>query len=217
MRRALLPIVAFTVVGLNCGREIPLESQPPTAVNGYRIEGTMSDGLGRPLMDLPVRLFYDPAFSNTDSIPDPGYAGTNEFVRVSVYDSDANPVRQLFSGVVQETTIVITWDHLDDGGNAVGSGLYNVEFVVGSQIRKSYDVIVDGNVTAYTDSLGHYVIREKNLPVGATVPYYNGGNFLGWYRLDPSVYLEFDTQSGPRTYHVGLDKDVVTEFSAVIQ
>ena len=208
-----------TMILAGCERDIPVAATSTIPVSGYRIEGTITDGLRRPLVGVPIRLFYDPTFVGTDSIPTMSYLlqAVNEFVRVLVYTSSGQFVRSLFAQTVTDTAIVIIWDQRSDAGVPVASGLYSVQYRVGSEIRKSYDVIVDGNITATTDSAGFYSVNETNLPVGAVVQYYNGLTFLGWYRLEPSVFLQIDAPTLNRIYHVALEKNIVTEFSLIVE
>jgi len=204
---------------LGCERQIPLVPVAEVPINGYQIEGTMLDGLKRPLVGVSIRMYYDPTYVGSDSVPNRSYTpqAASELVLVRVYDSAGLFVKLLFQGTISDSSITILWDGRNGGGAPAPSGLYTVRYSVGSEVRTSYPVIVDGNVTAVTDTAGHYTIGNTNLPIGSVVPYLNGTTFLGWYRIDPSVFLEVQAPSLSRTYHIALEVNVITEFSLIIE
>jgi len=208
-------VVAF----VGCERQIPVAPVQQAPINGYQIEGTMTDGLKRPLVGVSIRMYYDPTYVGSDSVPNRSYMpqAASEFVLVRVYNAGGLFVKLLFQGTISDTSITVLWDGRDASGAPAPSGLYTVRYSVGSEVRTSYPFIVDGNITAVTDTAGHYSIGNINLPIGSVVPYFNGTTFLGWYRIDPSVFLEVQAPSLNRTYHIALDVNVITEFSLIIE
>lgn len=215
--RLLAGMIAIAFFG--CERQIPVVPVQQAPITGYQIEGTMTDGLKRPLVGVSMRMYYDPTYVGSDSVPNRSYTpqAASEFVLVRVYNSGGLFVKLLFQGTISDTAITVLWDGRDAGGGPAPSGLYSVRYSVGSVVRASYPFIVDGNVTAVTDTAGFYTIGNINLPIGSIVPYYNGTTFLGWYRIDPSVFLEVQAPSLSRTYHIALDVNVITEFSLIIE
>ncbi len=203
-----------------CDRRGPGITDPEIPVIGYRIEGVVTDELARPVADVQVVLYYDLSPESGDSVTR-AYtpADTSEFIIVRVLDASGATVRQLYAGQApQGSDLYIVWDERDSLGNTVRSGLYSIVFTVSGQVRKSYRLIVDGNLNAVTDSLGRFEIPESDLPVDEIAPFYDeDSRFLGNYRITDQVYLLFTAPSyTSRTFHIVLAKNRVTNFSAIL-
>jgi hypothetical protein len=206
---------ALVLISLACEREIPPLIEPVT-VSGYRVEGLISDRLGNPVRGVPIALHYDyeladqgPPPSKTYQVVDP-----NKTIRVIVYDRGNRFLRLLFQGRSSLGPLVVEWDQRDALGSLVPSGVYSVQYVVDGQTMMSYPVTVSGRITARTDSLGHYVISDENLPVGFyPVPLYtpDGTSYLGNYRISSYVLLEFQLEPR-RVAGVSLVRDRVTRY-----
>jgi hypothetical protein len=206
-------VSALALLVLACEREIPpvIETE---SFSGYRIEGIVSDRLGNPVRGVPIALSYD--YELVDDAPPPSktyeVVDENKSIRVAVYDRENRLLRLLFQGHASPGPLLVGWDQSDNIGNPVPSGVYSVQYIVDSQLKMSYPVTVSGAVTARTDSLGHYVIPDKNLPVGFyPVPLYSsdGRSYLGSYRISSYMVLEFQLEP-KRAAGVVLMKDQVT-------
>lgn len=166
------------------------------SVDGYRIEGTVLDGLDQPINNVPVSLYYSPDFISNTPEPVREYTleSPGEFVNIDVYDDENTLVRNLYSGTPGAPTIYVPWDQRRNSGSLVGSGIYTVRVTVGGNLRHSYVEFVNGRVTAQTDANGVFTISDLHLPIGySPVPIYSTqGTFTGIYRVTNLVYLEFN-------------------------
>jgi hypothetical protein len=215
LSRTFLPI-ALCVLLQACEREIPPVGTS-TTVTGYRIEGFVLDGLGNPVRGLPIAIYYDYGLVDAGPPPTKVFQPTvpTQFVRVTVYDRFDVPVVTLFQGrSPEEGTLQVNWDQRDAGGNPVPSGAYTVQYIVDGKTQLSYPVVVSGNVVTSTDSTGHYVIPDKNLPVGFyPVPLYSADNskFLGNWQITADIIVELRLQPS-RYWSVVVTRDQITEF-----
>ncbi len=164
-------------------------------ISGFRIEGTVLDGLEQPVSDVPVALFYILDFLGNSPVPTREYTIETpaESVNIDVYDYENGLVRNLYAGTPVGPTIYVPWDRRRNSGNIVGSGVYFIRVTVGGELRHSYTESVNGNVTARTDFNGVFTIPGVHLPVGfSPAPVYeSNGSFTGNYRITDWVRLEF--------------------------
>ncbi|MEX2117358.1 MAG: hypothetical protein WEB37_10760 [Bacteroidota bacterium] len=182
-------------------------------LEGFRIEGTVLDGLEQPFNNIPVSLFYSLEFiDNTVPVRDYTIQTPGESVNVDVYDYENGPVRNLYAGTPGGPTIYIPWDQRENNGVLVGSGVYTIRVTVGGGLRHSYVETVNGRVTAQTDANGVFVIPGVHLPVGfSPAPVYNsGGAFTGNYRVMDRVLLEFSVGGITHAYSARLVTGQVT-------
>jgi hypothetical protein len=203
-----------------CERELPFEAPAEKPISGYQIEGYVTDHLGNPLKSVRVALWYDYEFVDTLRPPPSSFYvdDATKIARIRVLNRSQIVVAVVFEGLAPAGFMDLEWNKRDAFGNPVPSGVYTVEFSLGGVSRTSYSVVVDGAVTAVTDSLGHYVIQNERLPVGFyPVPRYSSldSHFLGNYRITPLVVLELylDIHRGTS---VTLTKDRVTRRDFVI-
>ncbi|MEX1140459.1 MAG: hypothetical protein WEB33_05505 [Bacteroidota bacterium] len=189
---------------------------PNSTVEGYRIEGTVRDGLEQPFNNVSIALFYsmDPINNNAPvreyTIETPG-----EFVNIDVYDADSVLIRNLYAGTPGGPTVFEPWDKLKNDGALVGSGVYTVRVTVGGMLRHSYVEVVNGNVTAVTNADGVFAIPGVYLPIGySPAPVYNSaGAFVGNYRISDRAYLECNVGGVTYGYSVRLVEGFVTRAS----
>jgi hypothetical protein len=176
--------------------------------DGFRIEGTVLDGLEQPMDNIPVSMFYSLEFIGNTPVPVRDYTleSPGEFVNIDVYDGENVLVRNLYAGTPAGATVYVPWDQRRNSGSFVGSGVYTVKVTVGGNLRHSYVELVNGRVTAQTDVNGVFVIPDVHLPVGySPAPSYNNqGTFTGNYRILNWVYLEFNVGGIVYTYSVPL-------------
>jgi len=205
---------------LGCERELPYQAPPEKPIVGYQIEGYITDRLGIPLRGVRVAVWYDYEFVDTLRYPTPIFFvdDSTKVARVQVFDRNRKVKAVLFSGRSPVGFMEVAWDKRDAAGVSVPSGIYTVDFSMGGVSRASYTVVVDGAVTAVTDSLGHYVIPDENLPVGFyPVPRqgYSDPRSSSNYRITPFVALELylDFRRG---ISLSLTKNQVTRRDFII-
>ena len=210
--RLMIVVLLGGVVG--CERELPYQAQAQKPIVGYQIEGYITDHLGVPLKGVRVALWYDYELVDTIRVPTPSFVvdDTTKIARIQVLDRSRRVKAVLFEGRSPVGLMDTEWDKRDASGVPVPSGVYTVDFSLNGVLRASYTVVIDGAITAATDSLGHYVISGENLPVGFyPVPRYtsSGHSFYGNYRITPLVALELylDVHRGSS---LTLNKDQVT-------
>lgn len=215
-----LVLVVFLGGVLGCERELPYVAPAEMPIAGYQIEGYVTDQLGVPLKNIRIALWYDYEFVDTLRLPSPSFFvdDSTKDVLVRVFDRIQKVEAVLFEGHSPVGPVDTAWNRRDASGNPVPSGVYMVDFSLNGVSRASYTVVVDGAVTAVTDSLGHYVIPDENLPVGFyPVPRYSSldPTFYGNYRITPLVALELYIGLHPGT-SFSLNKDQVTRQDFII-
>ncbi len=202
-----------------CERDLPFVVPPPEPISGYQLEGYVTDRLGIPVKNLPIALWYE--FDYVDGIAPYRMFyvdNSNASSLVRVLDHNNRVKRVLFQGRAQLGVLDIAWDQEDSLGHLVPTGIYTIEFREDGVQKNSYTSIVNGNVTATTDSLGHYMISDDFLPVGYyPAPLYNNDdtNFLGNYQISSYVVLEFYLPTH-RATSVTLTPDQVTRLDYTI-
>ena len=216
MRVCTLCLMSIVLLGgvLGCERELPYQVSPENPIAGYQIEGYITDRLGTPLKGVRVGVWYDYEFVDTVRVPTPSFFvdDTTRLVRVQVLNRRQRVIAVVFEGRAPIGIIDLTWGKRDASGVPVQSGVYTVDFSLNGVSRASYAVVIDGAITTVTDSLGHYVIPDENLPVGFhPIPRYTSADsqFYGNYRITPLVVLELylDIHRGAS---LSLTKDQVT-------
>ena len=118
----------------------------PTTVDGeryvYQIRLTTLEGLVTMSSQVEIEVHHDgqprvrravvgqnfpnpfnPSTSIVFELPRPMQA------RLEIYDVRGRRIRTLFSGPAQAGSTTVDWDGLDDGGNAVASGVYTYALV----------------------------------------------------------------------------------------
>jgi hypothetical protein len=213
MRLAIALVLGGT---LGCEREVPFEPTPDQPINGYQLEGYVTDRLGTPVRGLRIALWYDYGYIDSNDPPPRQFTVSDSTMNliVSVRDAGGNVRRILFEGHTSVGAHSYSWDQKDSFGDEIPSGVYTVDFSVNGVSKYSYTVIVDGAVSAVTDSLGHYVIPNDLLPVGFyPAPLYGSDDstFVGNYQITSYVTLEFYLGGHPSA-GVSLTQDQVTRF-----
>jgi hypothetical protein len=211
---ALALMAALSASG--CERELPHEATVSQSITGYQIEGYVTDRLGVPVKNVRIALWYD--FNPTDNTIAPSRSlyvdDPSKTVLLRVLDIQNKVVRILFAGRAPVGDLDYRWNKTDSLGKLAPSGVYKIEFQLGGVIRNSYTQIVNGAISAETDSLGHYMIPDKNLPIDfSPAPLYSsdGSSFLGNYQITPFVVLEFHLDFIRRA-SLTLKRDEITRF-----
>jgi hypothetical protein len=198
---------------LGCERDLPYVAPAEKPIAGYQLEGYVTDRLGIPLKGVRVGLWFDYEYVDPtrQTIPPFYVDDSSKVARVQVLSRYKKIVAVLFVGKTNIGNLDTEWDKRDSRGGLVPSGVYTVDFSLNDVSRASYSVVIDGSVTAVTDSLGHYVIPDENLPVGFYPVPRSGGS----YRISPLVGLELylDIHRGTS---LTLTKDQVTRRDFII-
>lgn len=201
------------IVIVGCQRDLPYEAPAETPISGYQLEGYVTDHFGVPLKGVGVQLWYDYEFVDTLHSPNPVFYVDDpaQIARVEVLSRNKRIINVLYDGHSNVGLLDTEWDKRDAFGRPVPSGVYTVDFSMNGVSRSSYTVMVDGAVTAVTDSLGHYLIPDENLPVD----FYPVPRSDGNYRITSLVSIQL-TLEIPRGTSLTLTKDQVTRFDFTI-
>lgn len=209
-RISIWPCILIAFFGC---RDLSLNNGGGT-IDGYMIEGTILDGLHQPIDSIDIVLYYGVEFVSSSPVPERSYTIENpgDFVTINVYDSEERVVRNLYSGTPSGSTLYVPWNKRHNNGSLVKSGVYTVRYLVGGSPRHSYVAVVDGHITGRTDVDGIFTIGNENLPVGYfPAPLYSQSDaFLGNYRIQNWVYLEFTIAGTLYTYSIALEQDAIT-------
>ena len=215
-----VPVVALLGGVLGCQRELPFQASAEQPIVGYQIRGYVTDHLGVPLRGVRVAVWYDYGFVDTLQPPSTAFFldDPSKNVEVRVLDRYQKLIAILIEGRPPLGPLNVDWDKKDAFGRLVPSGVYTVELTLSGVHKASYTVIVDGAVTAVTDSLGYYSIPDQNLPIGFyPVPRYSSydSQFIGNYIITSSITLELylDTHRGTS---VSVTKNQITRYDFVI-
>lgn len=208
MKLSMRLVLGLTVALVNGCRDINL-LDVREGTEGYRIVGTVLDGLDNPIAGLGIRLFYGTEYVSGSPVPQREYVlqSPGEFVLVDVYNLAGGHVRSLYAGTPVGTSLLVQWNKRNSAGALVPSGIYFVRYTVNGSTRHSYTVVVDGHVSATTDTNGVFIIPDNLLPVGYyPAPLYSGADaFLGNYRIQNLAYLEFTVGANTYVYSVVLE------------
>lgn len=197
-----------------CEREIPLIDSGP--IDGYQIEGYVTDRLRNPMRDVQIVLDYQFIYLDSNPPPSKSYDVTNpnQVIVVAVFNSRDQHVRTLFQGTRPVGTMLVEWDKMNAQGGEVPSGLYTVKYMENGAAKKSYYEVVSGTVSARTDSIGYYLIPSANLPVGFEPVHFTntGGNYPGNYRIGDWIALEFIAGTQSRKVFFVLARNYSTRY-----
>lgn len=201
---------------VSCERPMPTDTTK--RIDGYRIEGKVTDRFKRPVASVEVRLVYYFNFVDTEPPPSRGIVvvQNSTLVTVRVFSLADQPLWTLFQRNVAAGDFEYLWDGKDGLGNIVPSGIYKVKYIVGSaDTANTYTLAITGGKVATSNSEGVYQIDQERLPVGfAPVPLYlDNGTFDANYQVDSRVRLEFVFEGFLFPFVFDLEKNVVTDGS----
>lgn len=210
-------VIIFLLLITSC-REIILVDEVEK-ISGYQINGSVTNQSGTPLANVNVRLYYDEkriSYSPADTVI-AVVTDTNRIATVQVFSVSDILVRTLFSGKMRLGVVPrYSWDGRNDKGIEVASGYYLIRYKFDTVVVKESPVVIDGKLTAQTDSSGRFVIRNENLPVGKTYDKYIQNTFQGEYLIGSSVILELISGSSVKTGRVNIKKDVITKVNVTM-
>jgi hypothetical protein len=210
-------VVLAGVTGMSgCDRELPYMVQADQPINGYRVEGYVTDRLGLPVKGLKIALWYDLDYIDSNNPPIRQFLVDDaaKLARVVVLDQQNRVRRVMFEGRRAAGVLDIDFDLRDSAGALLPTGIYTIKFTMDGVVKGAYTQIINGAVTAATDSLGHYIIPNELLPVEYyPVPIYagDGQRFIGNYQVSSYIVLEFYLPYH-RSATVPLTQDKITRF-----
>jgi hypothetical protein len=201
---------------IGCERDLPYMAQADQTIDGYQVEGYVTDKLGIPIKGLKIALWYDLDYIDSDAPPPRVFLvdDTTKIARVVVLDQQTRLKRVLFQGRARKGELDVDFDLRDSTGTLLPTGIYTVSFSMGGVTKGSYTQVINGAVTAVTDSLGHYTIPNDFLPVGfypAPVFTGDGATFTGNYQVSSFIILEFFLPVH-RSASVTLTQDQISRF-----
>ena len=201
---------------IGCERDLPYMAPADQPINGYQLEGYVTDKLGIPVKGLKIALWYDFDYVDSDSTQSRQFVvdDSTKIARVVVLDMQHRLKRVLYQGKASLGALDYEFDMRDSTGLLLPTGIYTVSFTLGGVQRASFLDVIDGMVTAITDSLGHYIITNDFLPVGFyPAPIYagDGYTFIGNYEVASDVALEFYLPTH-RSVSVTLTQNQVTRL-----
>lgn len=202
-----------------CRDHNPLDAR--IAIDGYRIVGTVMDGLNSPIAGVQIRLYYGMDFVSGSPVPERAYTlqSPPEEVEIRVFDNAGNQVRMLFADTVSAPNIFVSWDKQNDAAVPVPSGVYEVRYISSGTVRHTYTVLVDGNISATTNTEGVFVIPQELLPIGLhPVPVYSGNDsFLGNFAIQNLVRLQATVGSTNYSQWITVDRNRITRVLVRVQ
>jgi len=201
---------------IGCERDLPYQAPSDKPISGYRIEGYVTDKLGIPVKGLQIALWYELDYVDNDNPPVRSFVvkDTSQIARIAVFDQANRLRRVVFQGRAPLGALDYLWDLKDSTGAPAPTGIYKVVFSLNGVVQSSFTQVINGAVTAVTDSLGHYSIPNELLPVGFyPAPLYsqNGSTFTGNFQVSSFVILEFYLPVH-RSSAVTLTQDQLTRF-----
>ena len=184
-------MIAVGILSFSCRDIQPLESS--STIAGYQVKGivTGQDGLPIDAVNVRVYYYYD-LLRNTpiDTLP-VLVTDSTKIVDIAVYTSSFHLVREIFLGYRSPGRVPhYQWDGRDDNNKPVPNGKYFVRYVIDTTIVKFSTIIIDGHISATSDSSGHFTLTSDRLPVGEVFDHYLSNNtYEGTYRVLPEIDL----------------------------
>jgi len=212
-----LAVFIFLLLTTSC-REI-IYVDEVEKISGYQINGSVTNQSGTPLPNVNVLLYYDEEKISNSPV-DTAVAvvtDTNQIITVQVFSVGNILVRTLFSDKMRIGPVPrFSWDGLNDKGAEVASGFYLIRYKIDTMLVKESPLVIEGKLSARTDSDGRFVIPNENLPVGKTYDKYFQNTFQGVYLIGSSVVLELVSGNSVKTGRVYLKKDVITKVNVTM-
>ena len=196
--------------------------EPPADVQGYRLDGIVTSSNGIPLGNVKINLYYYYDYYSTTPIDTQKVIvrPTTKVVDVAILNAAYVFVRQLYLGYHAPGPLLpILWDGLDAQGAPVPSGKYLMRFVLDNLLVKYTTIIIDGNVTSVTDSMGRFSIRGENLPIGAIFDsYFSNNTYDATYIVLPEVDLLITQSNKQKLYSaIQLNNNLITTIAMTLE
>jgi hypothetical protein len=201
----------------SCREIIPVETEEK--ISGYQINGSVTNQSGTPIQNVNVVLYYDTEeISDTQMDTATAFVtDTSQIVTVEIFNVNNILVKKIFFGKMNIGLVPqLFWNGLNDKGDEVVSGYYIMRYKIDSSVVKESPLIVDGHVSARTDSIGRFIISNDCLPVGKIYDRYLQNNFQGAYIISPSVVLTLIDGNLERSGRVYLNKNAITDVNITL-
>jgi hypothetical protein len=209
-------VILFLLCG--CERQIPILG--PVAINGYQVQGTVTDQVGNPVPNVAVLVDYaedvlypDTALTRRFFIQDPSTS-----VQAVVANWSNQVIRVLRPPQNFQGWYEVFWDGTDSTGIVPPSGIYYVEYLVGGTEVFSYSQLISGGKVAATDAKGQYTIPLQYLPVdSSSVPLFStyDSSYVGNLLISNSIILTYAYPSHVQQVQRTLNKGQVTIINIV--
>ncbi len=182
-------VLLFVLIPIGCREIEPFPSQ--TDIEGYRIEGTVTDAGGRALQGATIQMFYafstllPPLDTSRVAVVNPGTR-----INVDVLSTDSFIIRNFEFTTSPGYLPHNIWNGLDNNGQQVKNGAYTIVVSLNGVEKKRSDWLIDGQIIATTDAEGKFFISKNNLPIGRIVDIYSvSGTYTGTYQITHVVFL----------------------------
>ncbi len=196
--------------------------QPVTTIQGFQLDGIVTSSNGIPLRNVQIILLYYYDYYSTTPVDTEKVIvqPTTRVVDIAVYTVAHTLVRQIFLGYHAPGPLApVVWDGLDAKGNYAPSGEYLMRYALDGVVIKYSPLVVDGNVTATTDSTGKFSVGGSNLPVNAVFDaYFSNGTYDASYIVMPEVDIVLRSGSTQKLYAaIELATDQVTTIAMTLE
>jgi hypothetical protein len=213
-------LILSCLAALSC-REVQPLGLPDQEIAGYSLKGTVLTLSGIPVDGVEVRLWYTYTLSSEGPVDTsrPVVTDPTKVVSVAVYTPDGTFVRQLYLNYRPPGPVPrIQWDFVDQDGNFVPSGEYQVRYAFDTAVVKVERRIAQGLPSAVSDGEGEFRLGPERLPVGRTYDIYTIGNtYAGTYTVMASIDMEFQKSSLFGTARVALNLNRLTTAAFTVQ
>jgi hypothetical protein len=214
-------VLALTCVLITSCRDI--ESPAVLGgIDGYELSGKITTSSGIPVDSVSVSLFYYYEYISNrqlDTIPII-ITDTAQVLDVTILSNKFKLIHTLFHGRFRDLGPIqkMFWNGRDDNNKPVPSGLYYMSFSIDSVFVKRNSIIVDGNVTAYTDLYGRFTLMNNCLPVGQLFDAYNDdGSYYGVLKVEPKIALTLSKGGSHAEYEsIHLSLNSITKLALTL-
>ncbi len=194
MKAPLKYLAVSLLLVSGCDRQLPpYDGQP---IDGYQIQGKVTDRIGNPIPGVAVLLDYTASVFYPDTIISRRYFVNDSSAPVYAVAADIN--NRIVMVITNPRKVLgwfqATWNSNDSTGNTVPSGIYHIQYIINGQVVYSYDQLVSGGRVAVTDPQGRYTITGRYLPIDSTsVPYFSpyDSSYVGNLHVSDDVILTF--------------------------
>lgn len=208
-------LILLLIIFISCREIIPFETEEK--INGYQINGLVTDYSGRPLDSVLVYLFYSLRKISSNPIDTTNIIirDTNDIVSVDVYDVEGNFVKNILKSNLPAGLLPrYNWNGEIAPNIYAESGFYKIIITINNHRIKEYPILVQGTLTSQSDSSGRFYIYNKNLPIGKIYDYYDYQNrYTGTFIIEPYVILELVYKGKLKRGSLSLQKDQITKVT----
>jgi hypothetical protein len=204
----------------SCRDVHPVQVSQP--IQGYRLEGTVSSLNGVALSGVNIRLFYNYDYVGSQPVDTQIVQIKSQYdiVDVAVYTPAGALVTQLFLSTHAPGPLArFWWDGKDRYGADVPSGEYFIRYTVGGAVVKNSAVVVDGRISAVTDSAGHFTLGPVLLPVGVIFDgYLSDRTYEGTFAVNTMIDLLIQKASLRKLYsQISLQQNSITTIALSLE